>query len=246
MSFKKLTMNWLVDTIASTLPIRNPAQTRTGKQADTARNNTRLVTNNISKEITRDHHAIERPRLLDHEHSSTVDQMMSDFQLRELLLNHIRDRLPPQSRRRQHIRLIQRPDRQRRVMSQRQMRRQPRNPLDLRARVRLRVPGDPIAVILLPLAEVDAPRQLPHDHEVHAPAHGGLERRAVDQRLGREVARPQVAICPHLLAQREDALLGAHRARTPFRAADGAQQHRVGGFGGFEGLGGQRLAGGID
>lgn len=69
------------------------------------------------------------------------------------------------------------------------MRRQPRHALNLRPGVRLRVPRVPVVVfLLLPLPEVDAPRQLADDGEVDAPADVLFERGDGGQGVGGEVA----------------------------------------------------------
>jgi hypothetical protein len=68
----------------------------------------------------------------------------------------------------------------------------------------------------------------------------------VDEGLGGEVAGSDVAICAHLLAQREDALLWPDPARPPFWTPNGAEEDCICGLGGAESLGGQGLAGGIN
>ena len=97
------------------------------------------------------------------------------LELRELRAHNLINNLPPQPTRREHIRLIKTPHLGRRLLLQREMRRQPDNALDLRSRVRLRVERVSAAVVFLALAEVDAPRQLAHDVEVHAAADFGFE-----------------------------------------------------------------------
>lgn len=54
----KPTVNWLIDPIDLTLPIGNPAQTRTWQQSQASRNDTGLIADNISKQVTRHHDPI--------------------------------------------------------------------------------------------------------------------------------------------------------------------------------------------
>lgn len=243
-----LTVNRLIDPINLRLAIRNPRERGARQQPQAPRNHTRLVTDDIPKQITRHHNPIQRPRVLDHQHGRTINQLMLHLQLRELRVHHLLHHPPPQPTRRQHIRLIQAPQRQRRGPLHTQRPRQPRNPLNLRARVRLHIPRivRRLRSRLLALPKVDPPSQLPHDAEVDALAHGLLERGVLHQGLRGEVARAQVAEGVHFFAEQEEALLGADGAGAPFGAADGAEEDGVGGFGFFEGGGGQRGAVGVD
>jgi len=118
--------------------------------------------------------------------------------------------------------------------------------LNLRAGVDLGIPGESITGILLALAKVQSTGQLADDVEVGAAADVGLEGGDIDERVRGEVAGPQVAVSLHLLAELEDALLGADGAGAPFWAADGAEEDGVGGFGGGEGFGCEGGAMGID
>lgn len=97
------------------------------------------------------------------------------------------------------------------------MRRQPRHALDLGPGVRLRVPRVPVAVLLLlPLPEVDAPRQLADYGEVDAAADVLFERGDGGQGVRGEVARAQVAECVEFFAELEQALFGADGTRAVF------------------------------
>lgn len=60
-------------------------------------------------------------------------------------------------------------------MLQSEMRRQPRHALNLVSRIRLRIPRRPIAIILLPLPEIDTPSELADDIEVRPATYLGLE-----------------------------------------------------------------------
>lgn len=167
-------------------------------------------------------------------------------QLRELVAHHLGDDLPPKPARGEHVGLVETPDGRGRVARQGQVGSKPRDALDLGARVGLRVQRVAVAVVFLPLAEVDAARQLADDGEVRAPAHVGLERGVLDQRGRREEARPEVPVRAHLFAQAEDALLRTDGARAPFGPSDGAEEHRVGRLGRFEGCICQGRAVGVD
>lgn len=108
------------------------------------------------------------------------------------------------------------------------------NPLNLRSAVGLGIPCRSVTLILLPLTKVDSSGKLSNNVEVHSSADLGLQWGDINQRLGREVARPQVSEGSHLLAERKETLLGADFARAPFGTADGTQEDGVGGFGGGE------------
>lgn len=231
-------MDRLVDSVTLALSIGNSAQTCARQQSDATGDHTRLVRDDISKQIARDNHAVQAGRVLHHDHGRTVNELMLDLQIRELLLERLRHDLAPQTTRSQHIGLIQTPN----LLVPTppgQEASQPRDALNLLTGVRLRVPGLAGAVVLLPLAEVDAARELAHDDEVGALADGGLERGVLDEGVRGEEAGAQVAVRAHLLAKLEEALLRADGAGAPFRAADGAEEDGVGGFGGAEGLVGQ-------
>ena len=106
--------------------------------------------------------------------------------------------------------------------------------LDLERVVDLRVDAALLAVAeiddLLRLAEIDAAGELAHDQDVEAFDHlllqrrGGGERRIADR-------RPQIGEQLQVLAQPQQAGLGTDLVGhlVPFRPADGAEQHRVGG-----------------
>ncbi len=107
--------------------------------------------------------------------------------------------------------------------------------LDLVRRVDLRVDRALLAVLerddLLRLAEIDAARELAHDHDVEPFDELALQRRRIRERRiadrGSEV-REQ----PKVLSQAQEARLGADRIRhlVPLGSADGAEDHGVRGF----------------
>ena len=97
------------------------------------------------------------------------------------------------------------------------MRRQPRDALNLRPRVRLRVPRVPVVVLLLlPFPKVYAPRQFADDGEVDAAADGFFERGDGGEGVGGEVAGAKVAEGIQFLAKLEEALFGADGACAVF------------------------------
>ncbi len=240
-------MDRLIDAVALALAIWDAAQARARQQPDAPGDDGGLVADDVAEQVAGHDDAVQGARVLDHEHGGAVDELVVQLQLRELLLKHLGHDLPPQAAGRQHVGLVQAPDLGGRVVGQGQEARQAGDALDLGARVRLRVHGEAGPVVLGALAKVDAARQLADDDKVGAAAHLGLERGAVDERVGREAAGAQVAVGAELLAQLEDALLRADgRRRAPFRAADGAQENGVGGLGGGDGLVGQGVVVGID
>ena len=98
------------------------------------------------------------------------------------------------------------------------------------------------------VAEVDAAGELADDEQVGA---GDPLARAAGWRDQRRAGpdRAQVRVEAQPLAQAEQALLGARRVgvgRVPLRAADGAEQDRVGGPAGLEHPAGERDAVGVD
>ena len=113
------------------------------------------------------------------------------------------------------------------------------DPLDLGDRVLAGVVGG--VAVAAGVAEVDAAGQLADDEQVGAGDPLLAQRAGADQRRARP-HRAQVGVQAHPLAQAEQALLGARRVgvgRVPFRAADGAEQDRVGGAAGVEDLVGE-------
>lgn len=238
-------MNRLIDAVALALAVGDTAQTGTRQQTNAARNDTGLVRDNITKQVAGDDDTVEGSGVLDHDHGRRVDELVLNLEVRELALKRLGHDVAPQAGRGEDVGLVEGDD-PLVAAAAGEKSSQAGDALDLGARVGLLVPGVARAVVLLPLAKVDAARQLADNDKVGAAADVGLERRRLDQRVGREEARSQIAVGAHLLAQLQEALLRTHRARAPFRAADGTQQHCVGGLGGVEGLVRQRVAGGVD
>ena len=209
-------MDRLVDTVATALAIRNTAQTGTGQQTQGARNDTSLVANDITEQVAGNNNTVQLTGILDHQHSSRVNEVVTEGNLRVLLLHHLVNNLTPETASREDISLIQAPNGERRVVLQSEVGSEANNTLDLGPRVGLSVHGVSGAVVFLALAEVDTTSQLTDDVEVDTAADVGLEGGALDQRGRGEVAWAQVSECAHLLAQLQDALLGANGACAPF------------------------------
>ena len=97
--------------------------------------------------------------------------------------------------------------------------------------------------MVLRLAEIDAAGQLAHDHDVEAVDELALERGGVGER-GIADGGAEIGEQLEILAQAEQPGLGALVVRhaVPFRPADGAEHHGVGGERLFHGGVGDRLA----
>ena len=114
------------------------------------------------------------------------------------------------------------------------------DPFDFLHRVDARVVRHAVAAATI--AEVDAARQLAHDHHVGA-SRALLAQRAGGSERRHDPYRPQVGEQAEALAQAEQTLLRAWCVgvgRVPLRPAHGAQQHGVGCAAAFQHLGGQR------
>ena len=210
------TVNRLVDTIHLALTIGNTTQTSTRKKTQRPRDNTSLVTNDITKQVTGDDNPVQLARVLNHNHSRRVNQLVPDLHLRELLSHHLCHSLPPQPTRREDVSLVQTPHRERGVVLQSQVCGETGDALDFGARVRLGVEGVAAAVVFLALAEVDTAGQFTDDVEVDAAADVGSQGGAFDEGGGGKVAGTKVAEGGHFFAQFEDTLFWADGARSPF------------------------------
>lgn len=245
---KQLTVNGLVNAIALALAIWQTAQASTRKETNAARDNAGFVADNVAKQVASHDDTVQSTGALDHQHGSRVNKLVLELQLRELALEQLCDRLPPQAAGSQHVCLVKTPDLGGRVLGEGEESRQTGNALNLGLAVGLGVHSKALdAIVLLPLAKVDAASQFTDNHKVGASADLGLEGGAVDEGFGGEAAGPQVAVGLELFAQLEDAGLGSHRGGgTPFWTANGTEEDSIGRLGGSEGLVGQRRAVGID
>ena len=91
----QLTVNRLVNTVQLGLAVRNTSQTGTGQETQATWNDTGLIGDNITEQVAGDNDTVQRPRVLDHEHSRRVDQMGARLQVRVLILHDTLERLPP-------------------------------------------------------------------------------------------------------------------------------------------------------
>lgn len=238
-------MDGLVDAVAPTLAVGNTAETRAGQETNAAGDDTRLVGDDVTEEVAREDDAVERARALDHHHGRRIDELVLDLELGELLLKHLGRDLSPQPARRQHVGLVKTPHR---LVATRngEETRKTRHTLNLWPAVGFRVHGLAIAVVLDAVAEVNATGQLTNHDKVGAAADLSLERGEVDEGVGGEVARAQIAVGTHLFAEAEEALFRADGAGAPFGAADGAEEHGRSCVGGREGLVGKGGAGSVN
>lgn len=209
-------MDRLVDTVDTALAIGDTAQTGTGQETQGTGDNTSLITDDITEQVASNDDTVQLAGVLDHKHSSGVNQVVTNLELGELLSHNLSDDLAPETAGSQDVGLVQTPHGERGVVLQSQVSGQTDDTLDLGAGVGLGVHGEAGTVVLLAVAEVDTTRQLTDDVEVDAAADIGLEGGALDQRGSGEVAGTQVAECAHLLAQTEDTLLGTDGAGAPF------------------------------
>lgn len=209
-------MDRLVDTVDTALAIRNTAQTGTRKETQRTGDNTSLITDDITEQVASNNNTVQLTGVLDHEHSSGVNEVVTNGDLGVLLLHNLGDDLTPQTAGSEDVGLVQAPDGQGRVVLQSEVGGKTDDALNLVTGVRLGVHGVSGTIILRALSKVDTARQLTDDVEVDSAANIGLKGGALDQRGGREVAGPQVAECAHLLAELEDTLFWAHGASSPF------------------------------
>ena len=239
-------MNGLVDAVALALSVGRSSKRSAGQEAEGAGDDGSLVGDDVAEQVAGHDDTVEGPRVLDHQHSSRVDQVVAELQLRELLLHDLRHNLAPQAAGGHHVGLVERPDGRGRVLGQSEVSSKTSDALDLVAVVGLCVASVAAAVVFCALAEVDAASELADNVEVHATTDLGLEGRAVDERLGGEETRAKVSVGAHFFAQLENALLRSHLAGAPLRTANGSEEDGIGSLCGLEGFVGQRLSGGID
>lgn len=238
-------MNRLVDAVALALAIRNAAQTGTGQETNRSRNNTSLVADDIAEKVAGNNNTVQASGVLDQDHSSAVNKLVLDGQVRELLLKGLGHDLAPQPAGSKNIGLIQRPDLLVTTAPSKETS-QTGDALNLLSRVGLNVPSLARAVILLAVTEVDTTSQLSHNNDISAADDLSLEGRSFDKGVGGEEAGSQVTVGSHLLSDLEEALLGPDSTGTPFRATDGAEEDSVGVLCGGEGLVGEGSTVGID
>jgi hypothetical protein len=198
----------LVDTVALALAVGDTTERSAGQQTQTAGNDGSLVGDDVAEQVAGDNDTVQSTRVLDHDHGSAVDELMTNLQLREFLLHDLGDNLSPQSAGGEDVGLVQTPDGSWGVLGEGEVGGETGDALDLRARVGLSVHGVTRTIVLDAVAEVDTTGQFADNVDVDATADLGLERRALDERVGGEEAGSEVAECAHLLAQLQETLFG--------------------------------------
>jgi hypothetical protein len=89
----------LINAVALALAIRDTAQAGAGQQTDASGDDRSLVADDVAEQVARNHNTVETPGVLDHDHSSAVDQLVAELQLGKLLLENLGDHLAPQTAR---------------------------------------------------------------------------------------------------------------------------------------------------
>eukprot|EP00754_Rhynchopus_humris_P034858 Rhum_TRINITY_DN16459_c0_g1::Rhum_TRINITY_DN16459_c0_g1_i1::g.163247::m.163247 len=222
------------------------AQGGRGQQTERTAQHRRLVGENVAEQVLRDDD-VHACRALDQVHRARVDQLVRQLDVGELVLHRLRGHAAPQARRRQHVRLVD-GEQLAGPLAGRQ-RRDADDALHLRHGVGQRVEGRARRILLAPLAEVQAARQLAHHEQVDALHDLGTQRARVQQRV-EQLHRTQVGEQVELLADLQETLLGAalrRLARVPLRSADGAEDDGVARSALVERLVGEGVAaGGVD
>jgi hypothetical protein len=210
------TVDRLIDTINLALAVGDTSQTGTWQQTQRTGDNASLVGNNITKQVASDNDSVELAGVLDHEHSSGVDQVVTKLQLREFVGDNLCHDFAPQSACGEHIGLVQTPDGEGRVVLEGKVGGEASDALNLGTRVGFCVESEAVAVVFLAVTEVDSTGQFTDDVEVDATAYFGFEWGDVDKRGCGETAWPKVAKGAQLFAEFEDSLFGTDGTMTPF------------------------------
>ena len=103
---RRLTVDWLVDAVAFALAVEDAAQAGARQETDATRYDRGLVADDIAEEIASDDDAVETARVLDHDHSRAINQLMAELELGEFLGEDVGHDLAPQTARREHIGLV--------------------------------------------------------------------------------------------------------------------------------------------
>ena len=88
-------MDGLVDAVALALPVGDTTQAGARQQANASRNDRGLVANDITKQVACDDDTVQAARVLDHDHSSTVNQLVAELELGKLLLEDLSHHFAP-------------------------------------------------------------------------------------------------------------------------------------------------------
>lgn len=151
---------------------------------------------------------------------------MVELDLGVFALQRLGDDVPPQTRGREHVCLVDRKDRERRIDREGDLRRHAGDAPDLLDAVGHLVPRDVLLgrdVLFLAFAKVEPADELADDDDVDALGDRLLQRRVDDERVGGKVARADVGVEAEGFAEGEQAGLGADFAvDAPFGPTDGA------------------------
>lgn len=151
---------------------------------------------------------------------------MVELDLGVFALQRLGDDVPPQTRGREHVCLVDREDRERRIDREGDLRRHAGDALDLLDAVGHLVPRDVLLgrdVLFLAFAKVEPTDELADDDDVDALGDRLFQRRVDDERVGGKVARADVGVEAEGFAEGEQAGLGADFAvDAPFGSTDGA------------------------
>jgi hypothetical protein len=149
-----------------------------------------------------------------------------ELDLRVFALQRLGHDVPPQTRGRKHVCLVDRKDRERRIDREGDLRRHAGDALDLLDAVGHLVPRDVRLgrdVLFLAFAKVEPADELADDDDIDALGDRLLQRRVDDERVGSKVARADVGVEAEGFAEGEQAGLGANFAvDAPFGPTDGA------------------------
>ncbi len=158
-------------------------------------------------------------------HGGRIHQHVLELQLRKFAADECLRDLAPQARGLEHVGLVDGGEAP--APPAGELRRHPHDALDLGDRVAAQVARARRVALLR--AEVDAAGELAHEQQIDARHDVALEGRGIGKR-GVHGDGTQVGERPQLLAQPQQTALRAQRriGRRPLRAANGAEQHRIG------------------
>jgi len=86
---------------------REAVETRAGQDAQAAHDRARLVGDHVAKGVVGEDHAVERARVGRQEQRRRVRQLVRELHLGELSPQRLLDDLPPETRRGQHVGLVE-------------------------------------------------------------------------------------------------------------------------------------------
>ena len=204
---------------------------RRRQHADRAREHRRFVGQDVAEEVAGDDH-VELLRRADELHRGVVDVHVRELNV-GILRRHSGDDFAPQDRGVEHVGLVDRAELL--AAAARGLESDARDAFDFASRIQHGVEAFVLALRIgatsARLAEVDIARQLADDHQIEAGDDFALQRRRISQ-LRIQHRRTQIREQTEVFADRENALLGTHRARQRVVAwaADCAEQNRIGCF----------------